>query len=49
MKSILLSLFILLVIVGCGEKTTGDKVDNAVDSTKEAASNALDSLKKVVD
>jgi len=49
MKSILLSLFILFAIVGCGEETTGDKVDNAVDSTKKAASDTLDNLKKVID
>ena len=52
MKKILVSLaslFVLITLAGCGEETTGDKLDKAMDSTKEATSGALDSLKKSVD
>jgi outer membrane lipoprotein-sorting protein len=46
---ILASLFVLITLSGCGEETAGDKLDKAVDSTKEATSNALDSIKKAVE
>jgi hypothetical protein len=45
----LASLFVVVALSGCGEETAGDKLDNAVDSTKEATSNALDSIKKAVE
>lgn len=50
MKKILLGLSSILVImflIGCGEETTGDKVDKAIDSTKEASEKAADSVKKI--
>jgi len=52
MKKVLLplvSLFVLIALTGCGEETAGDKLDKAMDSTKEATSSALDSIKKAVD
>ena len=51
MKKTLLLLgtfFVLITLAGCGEETAGDKLDKAMDSTKEATSDALDSLKKAV-
>lgn len=46
---LLASLFIALSLSGCGEETAGDKLDNAIDSTKEASKGALDSMKKALD
>lgn len=46
MKKLLLGISGLCVVVllsGCGEETTGDKVDKAIDSTK----NAADNVKKI--
>lgn len=50
MKKILVllaSLFVVVLLTGCGEETTGDKVDKAIDSTKEASEKAADSVKKI--
>ncbi|MCM8537094.1 MAG: hypothetical protein NE334_14235 [Lentisphaeraceae bacterium] len=55
MKKFIASLFLVSVFtfVGCGEKTTGDKVDDAIEAgsdkaedAKEAAGEALEGLKK---
>lgn len=49
-KTLLLitSLFLLAILSGCGEKTTGDKVDDAIDSTKNASKEAWDDAKKAL-
>jgi len=49
MKKMILAiagLFVLICFTGCTEETTGDKVDKAIDSTKDASQNAADSIKK---
>ncbi len=49
MKKIILALaglFIVISLTGCTEETTGDKVDKAIDSTKDASNSAADSIKK---
>ena len=50
MKKIILAiagLFVVISLSGCTEETAGDKVDNAIDSTKDASKSAADSIKKV--
>lgn len=50
MKKILLvltSLFVVVLLTGCGEETTGDKVDKAIDKTKDASKKAADDVKKL--
>jgi len=50
MRKILIALaglFVVVLLTGCGEETTGDKVDKAIDSTKEASQKAADSVKKI--
>ncbi len=49
MKKTILTITGLLLVIsltGCTEETTGDKVDNVIDSTKEVSENAADSIKK---
>ena len=51
MKNLLIlivGIFVVLSLSGCGEKTTGEKLDDAVDSTKEASKNAWDDAKKAL-
>ncbi len=51
MKKIILviaGMLLVLSFTGC-EKTTGDKVDDAMDSTKDASQNLLDKAKKALD
>lgn len=47
--SILAVITVTLFLNGCGEETTGEKLDKAIDSTKDATSNALDDVKKALD
>lgn len=51
MKKVLLafaSLFVVVALSGCGEETAGDKLDKAIDSTKDATSSAVDDMKKAL-
>jgi predicted small lipoprotein YifL len=51
MKKVLLivaGLFIVLSLTGCGEETPGEKLDNAIDQTKEASKDAMDEAKKLL-
>ncbi|MEA3288922.1 MAG: hypothetical protein U9Q04_01975 [Campylobacterota bacterium] len=45
---LLAGLFMVASLSGCGEKTTGEKLDDAVDSTKEASKDAWSDAKKAI-
>ena len=49
MKKLLVMMFsATLLLAGCGDKdeTVGEKLDNAIDATKEATSDAYDATKE---
>ncbi len=51
MKNIILfltGLFLAVSLNGCGEETPGEKLDKAIDSTKEASNNAISDIKKAL-
>lgn len=39
----------LFTLAGCGEKTTGEKVDDAMDKAADKADDAKDDAKKAID
>ena len=45
---VLAGLALMITLSGCGEETAGEKLDKAIDSTKDASSNALDDVKKAL-
>ena len=45
---VLATIIVTLTLSGCGEETAGDKLDKAIDSTKDATSNAVDDVKKAL-
>lgn len=52
MKKIIITLGSLLLMVAfsaCGEKTSGEKLDDAIDQTKEASEGALNDIKKALE
>ena len=49
MRKFIASLLLVGVLgfVGCGEKTTGDKVDDAIEAGEDAADDAAEKLKEI--
>jgi predicted small lipoprotein YifL len=46
--TLLATIFVVVTLTGCGEKTAGEKLDDAVDSTKSASKTAWEDAKKAV-